>query len=76
MPLLSLRSIGKTFPGVQALRDVSVEVDGGEIVAIVGENGAGKSTLLKVLGGIYPPDAGEIFVEGEQQVLRDVRQAM
>jgi len=76
MPLLSLKSIGKTFSSVQALQEVSLEVDGGEIVAIVGENGAGKSTLLKVLGGIYPPDAGEIFVEGEQQVLRDVRQAM
>jgi ribose transport system ATP-binding protein len=76
MSLLSLKSIDKTFPGIQALREVSVDVDGGEIVAIVGENGAGKSTLLKVLGGIYPPDAGQIVVDGEQQVLRDVRQAM
>ncbi|MCH2118517.1 MAG: sugar ABC transporter ATP-binding protein [Pirellulales bacterium] len=76
MPLLSLKSIGKTFPGVRALEDVTVEVDAGEIVAVVGENGAGKSTLLRVLGGIHMPDEGEILIDGEHQVIQNVRQSM
>jgi len=62
--ILEMRGITKTFPGVKALEDVNFEVCSGEIHAICGENGAGKSTLMKVLGGVYPPDAGTILLDG------------
>src|SRR3954466_7990033 len=62
-----MRSITKTFPGVKALQDVTLEVERGEIHAICGENGAGKSTLMKVLSGVYPYGSydGEISYDGE-----------
>ncbi len=64
VPSLELRHIGKSFPGVKALDDVSVAFYPNEVVGLIGENGAGKSTVLKVLNGIYQPDAGEILVNG------------
>ena len=63
-PLLEMREITKTFPGVLALDNVSLDLAEGEVLALLGENGAGKSTLIKVLGGAYPADSGEIFIEG------------
>lgn len=63
-PLLTMHGISKSFPGVQALRDVSLEVRAGEVHALVGENGAGKSTLIRILGGIHARDAGEIQLRG------------
>ena len=57
-------SIDKHFGGTYALRDVSLSVGRGEIVALLGENGAGKSTLIKVLGGIHSPDAGQVLIDG------------
>jgi simple sugar transport system ATP-binding protein len=63
-PLLTLRGIGKRFPGVVALAGVDFTVRAGEIHALMGENGAGKSTLIKVLTGVYAPDAGEMRLEG------------
>jgi ribose transport system ATP-binding protein len=65
MPLLSLRGISKTFPGVRALDDVSFELWPGEVHMLLGENGAGKSTLMKVLCGAYAADAGIILHRGE-----------
>lgn len=53
-PVLEMRSIVKTFPGVKALSDVSLTVAEGEVHALCGENGAGKSTLMKVLSGVHP----------------------
>lgn len=53
-PVLEMRSIVKTFPGVKALSDVTLTVRQGEVHAICGENGAGKSTLMKVLSGVHP----------------------
>ena len=52
--LLEMKNITKTFPGVKALDNVNLQVEEGEIHALVGENGAGKSTLMNVLSGIYP----------------------
>jgi inositol transport system ATP-binding protein len=65
-PLLRMTGIGKRFPGVQALADVHLEVQPGEIHALLGENGAGKSTLLKILAGAQQPDEGTIEFAGER----------
>lgn len=64
-PTLSLRGIRKTFGGVVALEHVDLDVDAGEIVALVGDNGAGKSTLVKIIAGVYQPTAGRVELEGE-----------
>ena len=64
-PILTLSGISKSFPGVRALNDVSLELYAGEVTALIGENGAGKSTLVKTMTGIYQPDAGEIRVNGK-----------
>lgn len=65
--LLEMKNISKSFPGVQALKDVSIHVKKGEVHGLIGENGAGKSTLFKVLAGVYQPDSGEIVYEGEKR---------
>ncbi|MDQ1656212.1 MAG: putative multiple sugar transport system ATP-binding protein, partial [Cryptosporangiaceae bacterium] len=74
-PILEMRSITKTFPGVKALSDVNLMVQPGEIHAICGENGAGKSTLMKVLSGVHPHGSyeGEIFFEGEPCEFKDIK---
>lgn len=68
---VELRGIGKRFPGVQALADVSLAATPGSVHVIAGENGAGKSTLMKVLAGLYQPDDGEILLDGQPVVLHD-----
>jgi rhamnose transport system ATP-binding protein len=68
-PILELRGISKSFPGVKALEDARLELFAGEVTALVGENGAGKSTLVKVVTGIYQPDSGAIRLNGEKVVL-------
>jgi len=62
---LELHNITKQFPGVLANDDVSLSVERGEIVALLGENGAGKSTLMNILSGLYTPDAGEVLIDDE-----------
>ncbi|MBV8857838.1 MAG: sugar ABC transporter ATP-binding protein [Acidobacteria bacterium] len=74
-PILQMRSIEKRFPGVHALKGVSLEVSKGEVVALLGENGAGKSTLMKVLGGVHQPDSGEVLIDGAPAVIRGVSDA-
>jgi ABC-type sugar transport system ATPase subunit len=63
-PLLEMRGIGKSFPGVRALSNVSLNLRGGEVHALVGENGAGKSTLMRILAGALEADEGEIYIDG------------
>jgi ribose transport system ATP-binding protein len=62
---LELRGVEKRFPGVHALRDVTLAIKPGEVVGLVGENGAGKSTLMRILAGVYQPDSGEILLDGK-----------
>ena len=64
-PALSLVNVDKRFPGVHALKDVSIDIYPGEVVGLIGENGAGKSTLMKVLSGVYQHDGGEILLAGK-----------
>ncbi|MBY6117766.1 sugar ABC transporter ATP-binding protein [Mameliella alba] len=64
-PVIEMKGITKSFPGVRALSDVSFGVRPGEVQALVGENGAGKSTLIKILSGVYQADAGEVRMNGE-----------
>ncbi|MCY3024351.1 MAG: sugar ABC transporter ATP-binding protein [Planctomycetota bacterium] len=74
--LLELRSITKRFPGVTALQSVSLAVNPGEVVALIGENGAGKSTLMKILGGVHQADEGSIHIAGRQVTIRSVADAI
>lgn len=64
-PLLELRSVTRSFPGVTAVDGVTFDLVPGEVHALVGENGAGKSTLIKLISGVLRPDAGEIMLRGQ-----------
>jgi len=75
-PVISVRGLWKSFPGVVALRDVNLDVFPGEIHAILGENGAGKSTLLKILYGIYVPDKGDLFFGGRKVIVTSPQDAV
>ena len=74
-PVLAMRGICKRFGATRALDDVSLDLQRHEVHALVGENGAGKSTLIKVMTGIYPPDEGEVLVDGEPVSLRSAADA-
>jgi len=74
-PLVEMRGIRKTFPGVLACDGVNLRLARGEVLALLGENGAGKSTLMNVLAGLYRPDDGEIFVCGERVEIHAPRDA-
>ncbi|WP_210246810.1 sugar ABC transporter ATP-binding protein [Devosia ginsengisoli] len=65
-PVVDIRRVGKAFPNVRALADLTFDVRRGEVVAFVGENGAGKSTLLKILSGDYQLDEGEVLLDGQE----------
>ena len=66
--LLELRGVSKSFGGLACLSDLDLHVDDGEIVSVIGPNGAGKTTLFNVITGIYPPDGGEILLDGKSLV--------
>jgi len=74
--ILEMKHISKQFPGVKALDDVSLTVRAGTVHAVMGESGAGKSTLMKCVFGIYQPDTGEIFMNGEHVHFADTRDAI
>lgn len=74
--VLSLQHIDKSFPGVHALDDVSIDFYRGEVHGIVGENGAGKSTLMKILSGVRTLDEGAIFIDGKKTKIRNPQDAL
>jgi ribose transport system ATP-binding protein len=73
---LKIENIVKSFPGVKALKSVSLDFKSGQIHALVGENGAGKSTLIKVISGIYVKDEGNIYIDGENVEIKNPRAAV
>ena len=75
--MIELRDIGKTFPGVRALDGVTLAIQPGEVLGLVGENGAGKSTLIKILGGVYEVGSftGEVLIAGKVQAFRSTLDA-
>ena len=73
--IIEFRHITKTFPGIIACNDISLDIRKGEIHALLGENGAGKSTLMSVLFGMYQPEAGEIIIRGKPTKVRGPREA-
>ena len=75
-PVLELRGITKSFPGVLANDHINLTLEEGEIHALLGENGAGKTTLMNILYGLYSPDEGEIFVRGRRVEIREPRDAI
>jgi inositol transport system ATP-binding protein len=75
-PVLKLTQITKSFPGVKALKEVSLDVMPGEVHALMGENGAGKSTLMKIVAGMIRPDIGTIELDGQAVQIRNEREAM
>ena len=74
--VLRMEHITKTFPGVVALDDVSIDLKKGEVLGILGENGAGKSTLIKILAGNYIKDSGDIYVDGQKFEIKGPAEAM
>ncbi len=70
-PILSLQRIHKTFGGVVAIETFDLDVNAGEVVALVGDNGAGKSTLIKIIAGVETPTSGRILVDGAEVVMKD-----
>ena len=75
-PALAFEGVSKTYPGVNALQDVSFAVHAGTVHALMGENGAGKSTLLKILSGAHAPTAGCVRIGGEARVFHSTLEAM
>src|SRR5947199_320928 len=74
-PLLKIRELDKHFGPVQALYQVDLDIPAGQVTALCGDNGAGKSVLTKCISGVYQPDHGEVFWEGQQVHIRSTRDA-
>lgn len=70
-----MENIVKTFPGVRALNNAAITVRAGEVMGFMGENGAGKSTLMNVLGGVFPADSGDIYIEGKKVEIHSIHES-
>ncbi len=74
-PIVELKNISISFGGVRAVDNVSLDVEPGQVVGLLGHNGAGKSTLIKILSGAYQKDSGEIWIDGQKADIRSPRDA-
>ncbi len=74
-PLLEMRNMRKSFGGIHAVEDVSIDLYPGEVMGVLGHNGAGKSVLMKMLSGAYPRDGGQILINGEEAHIENPRDA-
>ena len=74
--MIELRKIGKSFPGVRALHDVSLAIAPGEVLGLVGENGAGKSTMMKIIAGVHHEFDGTMKINGREVRLRSAGDAL
>jgi len=74
-PLVEMRNINIAFGGIHAVRDVSIDLQPGELIGLVGHNGAGKSTLMRALAGAHPADSGEILINGQPVSIKNPRDA-
>jgi simple sugar transport system ATP-binding protein len=70
-PVLRLENIRKEFGGIVALENVTIDIEAGEVLALVGDNGAGKSTLVKIICGVHPPTSGQMLIDGEEAAFAD-----
>src|SRR5271156_6734414 len=74
-PLLEVDQVSKRFGGVHALKDVSLTLGPGEVLALAGDNGAGKSTLIKIISGVHHPDEGKIWYDGAEVTFENPQKA-
>ena len=74
-PLVEMKNMRISFGGIHAVDDVSIDLNPGEVVGLLGHNGAGKTTLIKMLSGAYAADSGEIWIDGEKATIRNPRDA-
>ena len=73
--LLKLENIYKNFGNVKVLKDVNININKGEVVALIGDNGAGKSTLIKVITGVHKPTSGKVFFKNNEVIIKSVYQS-
>ena len=74
-PILELRNVNKSFGPIDVLHDITLKVDAGEVLCLLGDNGAGKSTLIKVLSGVHQPTSGKVLMDGKEVVFANPREA-
>jgi simple sugar transport system ATP-binding protein len=74
-PIIELRNVNKSFGPIDVLHDISLKVDAGEVLCLLGDNGAGKSTLIKVLSGVHQPTSGTVLMDGKEVVFANPREA-
>ena len=74
-PIIELRNVNKSFGPIDVLHDISLKVDAGEVLCLLGDNGAGKSTLIKVLSGVHQPTSGNVLMDGQEVVFGNPREA-
>ena len=72
-PIIELRNVNKSFGPIDVLHDISLKVDAGEVLCLLGDNGAGKSTLIKTLSGVHKPTSGTVLMDGKEVELRHAR---